>query len=133
MIPFAIIRRMLLSLAPLALFYLLRKVSREQHLPKRHVVNSTNNSTYLFTCLSRNGSNNGNSLPAGRQAFPLGLYPASIAGPFPCRHYDRLVVFSKISPSIPCFLSRLAGSEISSSNLVQWLSSYGGQARLQKL
>lgn len=35
MIPFAIIRRILLSIAPLALFYLLRKVASKQHLPKR--------------------------------------------------------------------------------------------------
>lgn len=34
MIPFAILRKILVSLVPLALFYLLRKVGREQHLPK---------------------------------------------------------------------------------------------------
>ena len=35
MIPFVIIRKILVSLAPLALFYLLRKVARNQHVPKR--------------------------------------------------------------------------------------------------
>lgn len=35
MIPFAIIRRVLLSVAPLVLYYLLRKVTRKQHLPKK--------------------------------------------------------------------------------------------------
>ena len=35
MIPIALIRKMLVSLAPLALFYLLRKVARDQHAPKR--------------------------------------------------------------------------------------------------
>jgi len=34
MIPFALIRRILISIAPLALFYLLKKVARNQHLPK---------------------------------------------------------------------------------------------------
>ncbi len=35
MIPIALIRKILVSIAPLALFYLLRKVVRNQHLPKR--------------------------------------------------------------------------------------------------
>ena len=35
MIPFALIRKVLVSLAPLALFYLLRRVARKQHLPKK--------------------------------------------------------------------------------------------------
>jgi len=35
MIPFVIIRKILASIAPLVLFYLLRKVARNQHLPKR--------------------------------------------------------------------------------------------------
>lgn len=35
MILFTLARKILVSLAPLALFYLLRKVSRRQHLPKR--------------------------------------------------------------------------------------------------
>jgi len=35
MIPFILIRKILLSLVPLALFYLLRKVAKGQHLPKR--------------------------------------------------------------------------------------------------
>ncbi len=34
MIPFTLIRKILVSLAPLALFYLLKKVSKK-HLPKR--------------------------------------------------------------------------------------------------
>jgi hypothetical protein len=36
MIPFVLIRKMLVSIAPLALFYLLRKVARDQRLPKRN-------------------------------------------------------------------------------------------------
>ena len=42
--------------------------------------------------------------------------------PFPRRSrrcYDLSVIFDKISPSIPCFLSRLAGSEISSSFFIK--------------
>mgnify|MGYP001580261416 CR=1 FL=1 len=35
MLLLSIIRRVLLPLVPLALFYLLRKVARKQHLPKR--------------------------------------------------------------------------------------------------
>jgi len=35
MILFTLVRKILVSLAPLALFYLLRKVARYQHLPKR--------------------------------------------------------------------------------------------------
>ena len=35
MIPIAIIRKILVSIAPLALFYLLRKIARNQHVPKR--------------------------------------------------------------------------------------------------
>ena len=35
MIPNAIIRKILVSIAPLALFYLLRKIARNQHVPKR--------------------------------------------------------------------------------------------------
>jgi len=35
MIPFILIRKMLVSLAPLALFYILRKVAKGQQLPKR--------------------------------------------------------------------------------------------------
>jgi len=35
MIAFALIRKILVSIAPLALFYLLRKVARNQHVPKR--------------------------------------------------------------------------------------------------
>jgi len=35
MIPFVIIRKILASIAPLALFYLLKKVARNQHLPKK--------------------------------------------------------------------------------------------------
>lgn len=35
MIAFALIRKMLVSIAPLALFYLLRKVAKDQHMPKR--------------------------------------------------------------------------------------------------
>ena len=35
MIPFVLIRKILVSLAPLALFYLLRKVARNQHVSKR--------------------------------------------------------------------------------------------------
>ena len=35
MILFTLVRKILVSLAPLALFFLLRKVSRKQHLPKR--------------------------------------------------------------------------------------------------
>ena len=35
MIPFTLIRKILVSLVPLALFYLFKKVAREQHLPKR--------------------------------------------------------------------------------------------------
>ena len=35
MIPFTLIRKMLVSIVPLALFYLLRRVARGQHLPKR--------------------------------------------------------------------------------------------------
>ena len=35
MIFFTLVRKILVSLAPLALFYLLRKVARKQHLPKR--------------------------------------------------------------------------------------------------
>jgi len=35
MIPFVLIRKILVSLAPLAFFYLLRKVARNQHVPKR--------------------------------------------------------------------------------------------------
>ena len=35
MIPFILIRKILVSLAPLALFYLLRKVAGEQQSPKR--------------------------------------------------------------------------------------------------
>lgn len=34
MIPLILIRKMLVSLVPLALFYLLRKVAKKQHLPK---------------------------------------------------------------------------------------------------
>ena len=35
MTPFTLVRKILVSLVSLALFYLLRKVAREQHLPKR--------------------------------------------------------------------------------------------------
>ncbi len=35
MIFITIVRKIILSLAPLALFYLLRKVARYQHFPKR--------------------------------------------------------------------------------------------------
>ena len=35
MIAFALIRKILVSIAPLALFYLLRKIARNQHVPKR--------------------------------------------------------------------------------------------------
>ena len=35
MLLLSLIRRVLLSLVPLALFYLLRKVARDQHVPKR--------------------------------------------------------------------------------------------------
>lgn len=35
MIAFALIRKILMSIAPLALFYLLRKVAKDQHIPKR--------------------------------------------------------------------------------------------------
>jgi len=35
MIPITLIRKILVSIAPLALFYLLRKVARNQHVPKR--------------------------------------------------------------------------------------------------
>lgn len=35
MIPIALLRKILVSIAPLALFYLLRKVAKDQHLPKR--------------------------------------------------------------------------------------------------
>lgn len=35
MLLLSLIRRVLLPLVPLALFYLFRKVAREQHLPKR--------------------------------------------------------------------------------------------------
>ena len=35
MIPIAIIRKILVSIAPLALFYLLRKIARNQQVPKR--------------------------------------------------------------------------------------------------
>jgi len=35
MIPFVLIRKILVSLAPLALFYLLRKVAKGKQLPKR--------------------------------------------------------------------------------------------------
>lgn len=35
MIPFALIRKILVSIAPLALFYLFKKVVREQQFPKR--------------------------------------------------------------------------------------------------
>ena len=35
MIAFALIRKMLVSIAPLALFFILRNVAKGQHLPKR--------------------------------------------------------------------------------------------------
>ena len=35
MIAFALIRKILVSIAPLALFYLLRKVARNQHVRKK--------------------------------------------------------------------------------------------------
>ena len=35
MLLLGIIRKILVSLVPLALFYLLRKVARDQHVPKR--------------------------------------------------------------------------------------------------
>mgnify|MGYP001592192668 CR=1 FL=1 len=35
MILFTLVRKILVSLAPLALFYLLRKVARKQQLPKK--------------------------------------------------------------------------------------------------
>ncbi len=35
MIPFILIRKILVSLAPLAIFYFLRKVVKKQQLPKR--------------------------------------------------------------------------------------------------
>jgi len=37
MIPFVIIRKILLSFAPMVLFYLLRKVSRDKALGKSHL------------------------------------------------------------------------------------------------
>ena len=35
MIPFVLVRKILVSIAPLALFFLLRNVAKGQHLPKR--------------------------------------------------------------------------------------------------
>jgi len=35
MIAFALIRKILVSIAPLALFFILRNIAKRQHLPKR--------------------------------------------------------------------------------------------------